>query len=76
MGAPPSCLTCRHMRVEQGHNQPHVCMLWRIRTGPFLMPDQAIYQTLRSHCTYHEKKAEKKEAPPRTPEGPDLDIIV
>ena len=50
----PYCLTCRHCRVEQGHKQPHICMLWGIRTGPMQLPNHAIFQTLRRNCSYYE----------------------
>ena len=72
----PYCLTCRHCRVEQGHRQPHVCMLWGIRTGSLQLPNHAIFQTLRRNCQYYEPVVKDKQ-PPEAKKGNDgLDITV
>jgi len=75
---PPYCLICKHLRIVPGHKQPHICALWQIRTGPNRYPSNAIFQTLKRHCQYHEKKPDKT-PPPRTSadgEGSGLDIKI
>jgi len=72
----PYCLTCRHCRVEQGHKQPHICMLWGIRTGSMQLPNQAIFQALRRNCQYYEPGLEEEKPPEQRGGSDGLDITV